>query len=123
MNEGVLVPAVVFGSVVGIIWLVQAYGARKARDVQETIRKAMEGGQQLTPELIKALGAPRRQRGGDLRSGIIWLAMGLGLAGFGVALGYFAEEARYVFLGIAAFPGFIGMALIAIHFALSGKSE
>jgi len=123
MNEDVLVPFAVFGSLVAVVWVVRAYSARTARDVQETIRRAMDGGQQLTPDLIKALGAPRRQRGGDLRWGIIWLAIGLGFAGFGGAMGNFAEEALYAFLGISAFPVFIGLALIAIHYTLSGKSE
>lgn len=123
MNEDVIVPIAVFASLVAVVWVVRAYSARTARDVQETIRRAMDGGQQLTPELIKALGAPRRQRGGDLRWGIVWLALGLGFAAFGGAMGNFAEEALFAITGVAAFPVFIGLALIAIHFTLSGKNE
>lgn len=123
MGEEVLVPAVVFGTGLGIVWLVQYFASVRAKEVQETIRRAMESGQQLTPDVIRALGAPRRQKGGDLRWGVVWLAVGLGFASFGLAMGYFAPEAMYPIVGVAAVPAFIGLALIAVHYLISGKSD
>ncbi len=111
MNElwipmaGILAPAVVVGL---IIWL--RYKGRN--DTQQTIRMAIDKGQELTPELIDRLGHPKPAKNRDMRLGVIWLAV----AG---ALGIFSqvvpeEEANTILLGIAAFPLFIGLAYVII---------
>ena len=102
---GILAPAIVVGL---IIWL--RYKGRN--DTQQTIRMAIDKGQELTPELIDRLGHPKPSKNRDLRLGVIWLAV----AG---ALGIFSqvvpdEEANTIMLGMAAFPLFIGLAYIII---------
>ena len=81
-------------------------------DTQQTIRMAIDKGQELTPELIDRLGHPKPAKNRDMRLGVIWLAV----AG---ALGIFSqvvpdEEANPILLGIAAFPLFIGLAYMII---------
>ncbi len=127
LGPEIMAPLTIFGSVVLVVWIVQAHGARVRQATQETIRKAIESGQQLTPELIKALGAPRRQKGGDLRWGLIWLAIALAFAIFGAMFLFVddgdANEAVPVMMGIAAFPGMIGLALLGVHFLLGANKD
>ena len=57
----------------------------------------------------------------DLRTGIIWLGVAVGLAAFGFAISFEEPDALYPLIGMAAFPGFIGVAFIVISFFGRGK--
>jgi hypothetical protein len=104
--------------IVAIVWLAQAYGSKNRSDYQATVRTAIERGVPLTPETLKALGAPQRTRFADIRLGLIWVAVALACAVFGWAVNDASEgEAMRVFLGFAAFPGFIGIALLGFGIA------
>ena len=111
MNElwipmaGILAPAIV---VALIIWL--RYRIRQ--DMQQTIRLALDKGQDLSPELIDRLGHPKPSKNKDMRLGVIWLAVAISLAIFGQFIP--DDEANRIFLGIAAFPLFIGAAYLII---------
>ncbi|HEY0438273.1 MAG TPA: hypothetical protein VGC92_16650, partial [Phenylobacterium sp.] len=50
----------------------------------------------------------------DLRTGLIWLGVAVGLASMGLALSFEEPDALYPLLGISAFPGFIGVAFIVM---------
>ena len=82
------------------------------QDTQQTIRLAIDKGQELTPELIDRLGHPKPAKNRDMRLGIIWLAVAGALAIFGQAVP--DEEANTILLGVAAFPLFIGAAYLII---------
>ena len=108
-----MVAAIVFFAVNG------ATQRRKA--TLATIEEAIRGGQQVTPEMVKALGMPKKDTGGDLKSGAILIAVALALVVLGQVIsavepGGDADEAAYIFLGFAAFPGFIGLVLLAFGF-------
>lgn len=111
MNElwvpiaGILAPAVV---VALIIWF--RYKGRN--DTQQTIRMAIDKGQELTPDLIDRLGHPKPSKNKDMRLGVMWLAVALSLAIFGQFIP--DEEAHEILFGIAAFPLFIGAAYLII---------
>jgi len=83
------------------------------REMQDTIRLAMEKGQELSPELIDRLGHPKAPKDKDLRLGVIWIAVAIGTAMLGLAIP--EEEATGPLLGIAAFPGAIGIAYLILH--------
>ncbi len=102
---GILAPAVVVSL---IIWF--RYKGRN--DTQQTIRMAIDKGQELTPELIDRLGHPKPTKNRDMRLGVMWLAVALALAIFGQVVP--DEEANTIFWGIAAFPLFIGAAYLII---------
>ncbi len=102
---GILAPAVVVGL---IIWL--RYKGRN--DTQQTIRMAIDKGQELTPELIDRLGHPKPAKNRDMRLGVIWLAVAGAFGIFGQAIP--DDEANTILLGIAAFPLFIGVAYLII---------
>ncbi|HEY8004068.1 MAG TPA: DUF6249 domain-containing protein [Phenylobacterium sp.] len=116
----ILVPLSPF-LLVGALVLVPAYLRSKERQkMQETLRLAIEKGQPLPAEVVDAMSTnvqtlrqpPSPSR--DLRIGIIWLGVAIGLAAFGVALGFEEPDAVFPLVACAAFPGFIGLAFIVL---------
>jgi len=83
------------------------------QDAQETIRTALDKGQELSPELIDRLGHPKPPKDKDFRLGIIWLAVAVGIALLGFAIP--EEEATGPLLGIAGFPCAIGIAYLILN--------
>ena len=120
-----LIPLAPFIMVVAIVAIVFGMKNRERRDVQKTIRTALEKGQTLPPELIEALSKdsvkPPATAHRDLRVGVIWLAVGLGVAAFAWMVGFEDMDATNPLLGIAAIPGFIGLAFIVLSFFNKNK--
>ncbi|MGZ9101131.1 MAG: DUF6249 domain-containing protein, partial [Brevundimonas sp.] len=99
--------------------------SREKREIQETVRHAIDKGQALPPELIDAMTRdvasklPSRTR--DLRRGVIWVAVGVGIAAFGLLsdLGWDHQEIDNIgngLLGVAAIPFTVGLAFIVLSF-------
>jgi hypothetical protein len=89
------------------------------------LKVAIEKGQTLPPDIVDTMAAtakipPSPSR--DLRTGIIWLGVAIGLAAFGVALGFEEPDATFPMVAIAAFPGFIGLAFIVLGFLNRDKA-
>ena len=115
----------VFGTITAIAFGPAYLKSREKREMQATVRHAIDKGQQLPPELIEAMTKdvssklPSRTR--DIRRGIIWLAVGIGIAAFGFLseLGWDRTEMENVangMLGVAAIPITIGLAFIVLSF-------
>lgn len=87
------------------------YRSAERQRLYDTVRVALERGDPLPEELTKALGdtAPPRN---DLRSGVIWVAIGLGTIIFGFFVGLEDGEPIYPLIGLGAVPVLIGGALI-----------
>lgn len=83
---------------------------RERTRLHETMRVMVEKGQPVSPEFLQSLTPPATTRppSNDLRRGVVLLAIGLGLAGLGLALGV------DFFVGVAAFPGFLGVGFIGL---------
>jgi len=108
--EDILIPIVFFGTIAVIFWLVVSFRHRGQAERQQTIRLALEKGADLTPELMKSLSEPEPPKNKDLRSGLIWLSVAVGLALCGLAV---PDPSGYALRGClsgAAFPFSIGMA-------------
>jgi len=113
MNEDVLIPMVVFGSI-ALIFIAWQYFRFKSRlETQHTFRLALEKGSELSPEFIKHLAEPQPSKDRDLRRGLVALALALGFATLGAAIP--DAEATKIMMGVAAFPFFIGIAFIVMH--------
>ena len=112
MDEDLWIPLVFFFSVTAIfiVWLYLRFRARQ--ETQNTLRLALEKGAELSPELISQLSEPEPSQERDLRRGLVWTALGVGLAIFGVVLG--EPDAMQPILGSAAFPLTIGIAFLAM---------
>jgi hypothetical protein len=108
--------AMIVAVVLGPIWLGGKYRSEERARMHETLRIAFDKGQSLPPEIVHSLvqEKPRPTPERDLRGGVIWLAVGLGVAIFGWVLGYEDDDARYVVMGMAAIPALVGTALIVL---------
>lgn len=104
------------------IWiLVKAY-ARRHEEVQLTLRKMIENGQPLSPELIDKLATggkpPQNLREKDLRWGVILTAIGLAIAVSGVFDEGFGPRARLdsvlESIGFGAFFVIVGLARLGL---------
>lgn len=110
----------VFGTITAIIvgptWL----KSRERQEMQVTVRAALDKGQPLPPELVDALSKdviqklPSRSR--DIRRGVIWLAVGIGLAAFGLINDFNGgwDSDLNGLVGIAAIPLTIGLAFLVL---------
>lgn len=121
----ILIMMIIFGSITAIVFGPSYLKSREKREMQTTIRHAIDKGQDLPPELIDAMTKdvasklPSRTR--DLRRGVIWLAVGIGFAAFSYisALSWNdhdANEAMAAILGLSAIPATIGLAFIVLSF-------
>jgi hypothetical protein len=111
--------------------------SRERRQLYDLMRTAYEKGQPVPPELIASLTAEpvetpaeRGDIGGtgadrDLRRAVVLIAVGVGLAGLGLAMGYglsFASETAGgivggIIAGSGAIPAFIGFAYLLLFLA------
>ncbi len=102
------------------------YQNRERERLHETLRLLAEKGQPLSGELLDSLkvGATSpssstlspRAPSADLRRGVILVAVALAIAGLGLALKIVGpgEDGGGPLIGVAAFPGFIGLGFIAL---------
>lgn len=117
----VTIVAIIFGSIVTLFIVPTVMRSKEREKLQDTLKAAIEAGQPLPAEVITALSSnvkvrtpasPQR----DLRVGIIWSGVAAGLAGLAIALSFDEPDATYPLLGLACFPGFIGLAYILMAF-------
>lgn len=121
----ILIPLAFFAMIAAIVLVPRYFKSIERQKLQDTLRAAYEKGQDMPPELITSMieerKAPIATPDRDLRTGIIWLGIAIGFAAFGLALGFVEGDATYPLLGIAAFPGFIGLAFVVL--GLIGKKK
>ncbi len=114
-----------FLMVVAIVVWPKIIRAREQAEMQATVRAALEKGQPLPPELIEAMtrtvpAEPLKRpssRARDIRQGIIWLAVGIGIALFSVVSDWGwggAWSANQSLLGIATIPATVGAAFLVL---------
>jgi len=125
----------IFGTITAIAFGPSYLKSRERREMQETVRRAIDKGQDLPPEVIEAMtkdvtkNLPSRTR--DIRRGIIWVATGVGIAAFSLinqaswGRGNWDHEEGVVvsggLLGIAAIPITIGLAYLILSFFNKNK--
>jgi hypothetical protein len=110
-----LIPIVMFLGLTAVFIVFFWLRYRARRDMQETFRAALERGQELTPDVIDRLGHPKESPQKDLRLGVIWLALAIGLTVCGFAVPDNSGEALRGILAGAAFPFSIGFAYLLLY--------
>jgi hypothetical protein len=113
MDEAIVIPVTMFVStaVVLIVWLYLKHRGRV--ESQHTLRMALEKGADLTPDLIKQIGEPEPDKDRDLRRGMIWMSLAVGLVLIGFAVP--EPEALRGLLAGAALPFSIGCAFMIMY--------
>lgn len=127
MDMGILVPLSPFIMVAAIIIVPAWLKSRERREMQETVRTAIEKGQPLPPELIEALTkevkVPKVSSAHrDMRIGVILLAVATGVALLGASLAMVEDDALFPLVGSATIPGMIGIAFIILSFFNPNKN-
>jgi len=110
--EDVLVPIVMFLSLAAVFGVFFWFRYRSRAEMQQTIRAALDKGQELTPDIIDRLGQPRQTEDADRRRAVIAIAIAVALAAFGFILG--ERDAIRPLLALSAFPFTIGIAYLII---------
>ncbi len=114
MNEEVLVPFIIFTALAVIIVSAFYFSYKKRRVVYDAIKVAIEKTGSIDPALVEAIIRDNVGPYADLRKGVILIAVA---AAF-VILGYNIpdDEALRPMIGVASFPGLIGVSYILFHF-------
>ena len=121
---GTMIPIFFFAMIAAIVIVPRYFKSVERQKMAETLKAAIERGQPLPAEVVDAISSgvktpPSPQR--DLRTGIVWLGVGVGLAAMGWAIGFEDPDATFPMLGIACFPVFIGLAYIAMFVVSRGR--
>lgn len=121
----ILIPLAPFIMVVAIVAIPAWLKSRDRREMQATLRSAIEKGQPLPPEVIESITKdnvkPPATAARDLRTGVILLAVAIGIAIMGYGVSFKDLDAFYVLSGLAAIPGMIGLAFIVLSFFNKNK--
>ena len=117
-----LIPIALFASIALIFFIVLHFKYRSRAEMQQTVRLALEKGTELTPEIINRLGDPEPSKNKDLRAGLIWMALAVGLALCGFLVPDPSGHALRGCLAGAAFPFAIGVAYL-IMWRYGSRSE
>ena len=137
MDTDILVPIVFFGFLAAIIIVPQVLKSRDRQRMLDTMRAAYDKGQEPPPELVAAM---TRGRGADmaavdalaqsshdrdLRRGVVWTAIGVGLlligaisyiGGYGAGGYNWHADAFNVWAGLGVIPLCVGGAFLALWF-------
>lgn len=121
----ILIPLAPFLMVVAIVAIPAWLKSRDRREMQATLRAAIEKGQPLPPEVIETISRenvkPPATAARDLRTGVLMLAVAVGIAVFGYVVSFYETDAFYALTGVAAIPGMIGLAFIVLSFFNKNK--
>ncbi len=111
-----IVAVIVIGVIIGLSF----YFRHKTRqELQMTVRVAIDHGQELTPEVLEGLADSLNSKFGDLRRGVISIAIGLAILVFGFLLNQ--EEAERPLMAISVFPFLIGIVYVGLWYFIRRK--
>lgn len=111
---------VVFWVAIAAIVFINVWGKRSAeRERQQTLRLAIERGQQIDPQLIEKIMAgdkkPKDSQFGLLVAGVVVTFAGLGMMLMGLILGRGDIEALRGLIGSGVLVGMVGVGLFVAH--------
>jgi hypothetical protein len=113
----VFVPLGVMTSFVVVIALALYAQYRNKRLIIEVLRITVERNETVDPKLVEAIARSTRTPGMDLRRGLILIAIAAATIVFGYGFGVLTRAALGIAtMGLAAFPGFVGLTYLVFHF-------
>jgi len=125
-NPELLIPLGFF-ALIGAIVIVPTYlKSKERREMQATMRAAIERGQEVPQDMIEAMTrnvkvAPTALS--DIRTGVIWIAVGVGIGVLGFFSSYEDADFFHPTLGVAAIPIIIGVTFVILSFFNPNKSK
>jgi hypothetical protein len=104
------------GTIATTVVLLAFFRYKHKVKVQETVRTALERGQELSPELLTQLmSPPPLQRGNaDLRRGIMAVALGVAIGAFAFVVAEGDGDVIRPILGVACLPIALGLAYLGL---------
>jgi len=114
MEVAILVPLIVFASIVLIIATPFYFRHRNRRVIYDAIKTSVEKTGEADPKLIAAITHDTVGPNADLRRGVLMLALAVAIAGFGLLAD--ADVVGVPVWTIALFPALVGGAYIVLHF-------
>ena len=119
--EGILAIIGVFFLPAAIIGLVLYFRHRAHLASLSLAGDMIERGQTIEPELIRSLGIRRRPRHADLRTGLIWLAVGTALLVIGLAVP--GDDGTHLHAVFSVLPILIGAVFVGLWRFVSRHDE
>ena len=114
MAEEVLIPLTVFASLAIILVAAFHFSYKKRQAVHDTIRVSIEKTGAVDGHLVESILRDNVGANADLRKGIILISVGVAFVILGYAVG--EPDAMGPMMGVASFPGLIGLSYVAFHF-------
>jgi len=115
-----IVGVVLFASIPLTIWAVSAYRHKTQKAVTDVMKTMVEKGDSLTPDVVRALGIRPRRKHGDLRTGLILIALAVATIFLGGAIP--EKEAQQVFGSLAMFPLLVGLVYVGLWTFIGRKN-
>ncbi len=112
--EDVFIPITLFGAIVAIIWLYSHYNFKKRLTAHESLRLAIEKGQEVSPELVERMSYLNDPVKSDLRRGILLIAFGVAFIILGMIVPHDEPEAMRGIVGVSSFPVVMGLAYLGL---------
>jgi len=112
--EDIVIPIFIFSSIVAVIWLFSHYNFKKRLTAHETLRLAVEKGQEVSPELVERMSYLNDPAKSDLRRGILLIAFGAAFICLGLLIPHDEPEALRGMLGVSSFPIILGIAYLGL---------
>jgi hypothetical protein len=109
----VLVPSIVFSAIVAVVWIAFYFHHRNRRLMHDSVLAAIQRSGAADPMLIASITRAPRSPRADLRLGMILVSLALATMIFAALL--HQSDALGPLLGIAAFPGLVGLAFIGFY--------
>lgn len=118
--EDILVPIAFFAIIPFTVWAVSSFRHKSMKAATDVMKTMVEKGETLTPETIRSLGIRPRRKHGDLRTGLILIALAVATIFLGGAIP--EKEAQQVFAGFAMFPLLVGLVYVGLWTFIGRKN-
>lgn len=112
--EEIFVPIAIFIAIIAGIWLFSHYNYKKRLTAHETLRLAIEKGQEVSPELVERMSYLNDPAKSDLRRGILLIAFGVAFICLGIMIPHDEPDAFRGMLGVSSFPIILGAAYLGL---------
>ena len=116
------IPIMMFATIGVVFVTLFINAAKKEESRQRTLQRAVENGQQLTPELVETLGKSVDPVPRDYRRGVVITLFGIAVLIFGLAID-FGGKANDVVPYLSIFPILVGVGYLFVWKTQGGENN